>query len=103
MPGGGCGRVLVRRGRRVIVAEGRVASSGALAVVWVGLQGEVWSPEESMLVRFTAKLRPETPLDRRVSSYSAGCNKNQPRRRVPGRFRGFDRMTAGTVSLLGYR
>ncbi len=30
--------------------------------------------------RFSAKLGPQTPLDRRGSSCSAGCTKNQPRR-----------------------
>ncbi len=32
--------------------------------------------------RFSAKLGPKTPLDRRGSSCSAGCTKNQPRRPI---------------------
>ena len=37
--------------------------------------------------RFMAKLGPETPLNRRGSSYSAGCTKNQPRRPILRQFR----------------
>ena len=32
--------------------------------------------------RFPAKLGPKTPLERRGSSCSAGCSKNQPRRPI---------------------
>ncbi len=35
-------------------------------------------PEGSIFGQFSVKLGPETPLDRRSSSYNAGCTKNQP-------------------------
>ncbi len=35
-----------------------------------------------VLGRFSAKLGPQTPLERRGSSCSAGCTKNQPRRPI---------------------
>ncbi len=38
--------------------------------------------------RFSAKLAPKTPLERRGSSCSAGCTKNQPRRPILRPFRG---------------
>ncbi len=38
--------------------------------------------------RFSAKLGPKTPLERRGSSCSAGCTKNQPRRPIVRTFRG---------------
>ncbi len=38
--------------------------------------------------RFPAKLGPKTPLERRGSSCSAGCTKNQPRRPILRPFRG---------------
>ncbi len=37
--------------------------------------------------RFSAKLGPKTPLERRGSSCSAGCTKNQPRRPILRPFR----------------
>ncbi len=39
-------------------------------------------PEDSMFGRFSAKLNPKTPLDRRGSSYNSGCTTNQPRRLI---------------------
>ena len=36
--------------------------------------------------RVSAKLGPETLLDRRGSSYSAGCDKNEPRRPIQNKF-----------------
>ncbi len=38
--------------------------------------------------RFSAKLGPKTPLERRGSSCSASCTKNQPRRPILRPFRG---------------
>ncbi len=38
--------------------------------------------------RFSAKVGPKTPLERRGSSCSAGCTKNQPRRPILRPFRG---------------
>ncbi len=38
--------------------------------------------------RFSAKLGPQTPLERRGSSCRAGCTKNQPRRPILRPFRG---------------
>ncbi len=38
--------------------------------------------------RFSAKLGPKTPLERRGSSCSAGCTKNQPPRPILRAFRG---------------
>ncbi len=42
----------------------------------------------SIFGRFSAKLGPQTPLDRRGSSCSAGCTKNQPGRPILRPFRG---------------
>ena len=39
--------------------------------------------------RFSAKLGPKTPLERRGSSCSAGCTRNQPRRPILRPCRGF--------------
>ena len=44
--------------------------------------------------RFSAKLGPKTPLERRGSSCSAGCTKHQPRRQILRPFRG---LAAGTA------
>ena len=45
--------------------------AGYLKAVWPEISGSVFG-------RFSAKLGPQTPLERRVSSCSAGCTKNQP-------------------------
>ncbi len=42
----------------------------------------------SVFGRFSAKLGPQTPLDRRGSSCSAGCTKNQPGRPILRPFHG---------------
>ncbi len=54
------------------------------------LWGGMWSPRGpggSIFGRYSAKLGPETPLDRQGSSYSAGRTENQPRRPVLKPFR----------------
>jgi hypothetical protein len=56
-------------------------SSANLKAVWPGIFGSVFD-------RFSAKLGPKAPLDRRGSSCSAGCTKNQPGRPILKPFRG---------------
>ncbi len=53
-------------------------------------------PEGSILDRFSAELCPEIPLDRRGSSYSACCTKNQPRRPCLRPFRGDARVLSAS-------
>ncbi len=54
---------------------------GYLKAVWPEFFGSVFG-------RFSAKLGPQTPLERRGSSCSAGCTKNQPGRPSLRPFRG---------------
>ena len=54
---------------------------GYLKAVWPEIIGPVFG-------QFSAKLGPKTPLERRGSSCSAGCTKNQPRRPILRPFRG---------------
>jgi hypothetical protein len=66
-------RVLLR------ISNGRV--SGYLKAVWPDISGSVFS-------RFSARRGPRTPLDRRSSSCSAACTKNQPGRPILRPLRG---------------
>ena len=61
--------------------------AGYLKAVWPEISGPVFG-------RFSAKLGPKTPLDRRGSSCSAGCTKNQPRRPILRQFRGAKQIPA---------
>ncbi len=55
--------------------------TGCLKAVWPEFPGSVFG-------RFSAKLGPKTHLDRRGSSCSAGCTKNDPGRPILRPFRG---------------
>jgi hypothetical protein len=48
-----------------------LTNTGHLKAVWPEIVGSVFG-------RFSAKLGPKTPLERRGSSCSAGCTRNQP-------------------------
>ncbi len=66
--------------RPQVVGPKRAVSKGSLAILNSDF-GLVFG-------RFSAKLGPTTPLERRGSSCSAGCTKNQPRRPILRPFRG---------------
>ena len=55
--------------------SGQTAFTGYLKAVWPEICGSVFG-------RFSAKLGPKTPLDRRGSSCSADRTKHQPRRPI---------------------
>ncbi len=63
----------------VMVALREVVLSGSLAI-----RNSDFGP---FFGRFSAKLGPKTPLERRGSSCSAGWTKNQPRRPILKPFR----------------
>ncbi len=62
-----------------------------VAALWQGILSAVHWQFGTVIFqffgRFSAKLGPKTPLERRGSSCSAGRTKNQPRRPVPRPFR----------------
>jgi hypothetical protein len=85
----------------VLVGMGRGEApppTGYLKAVWPEIFGSVFG-------RFSAKLGPKTPLERRGSSCSAGCTKNQPGRPILRPFRGSKknpaRLPSGTPYLQG--
>ncbi len=59
--------------------------TGYLKAVWPEISGSVFDP-------CSAKLGPKTLLDRRGSSCSAGCTKDQPRRTILRPLRGANKI-----------
>ncbi len=88
--------VLQRPATRVAAAPGTPGTHGSRAHLGVVVHPHVDSAvhwQFGILIsqvfgRFSAKLGPKTPLERRGSSCSAGCSKNQPPRPILRPFRG---------------
>ncbi len=71
---------------------GRPPRTRYLKAVWPEIFGSVFG-------RFSDKLGPKTPLERRGSSCSAGCTKNQPGRPIPRPFHGSPKIPPGCLQV----